>query len=158
MEAIDDHLTDPTWFAANDPLHPLWKRLRAADPVHWTEGRLPFGFWSLTKYEDMLAVLRDAITFSSERGEGNVLPTSAEINLIDRRAAGFGEMVVSTDPPRHGPMRRALTRVFVRSAIKRFESRGRELAGRLSMRWRPWGSAISSMISRSRCRCALSAR
>jgi len=130
MNSIDHQLTDPAWFAANDP-HSIWSRLRAEDPVHWTEGKLPFGFWSLTKYEDMLTVLRDAVTFSSERGEGSVLPTSSEINTIDRQTAGFGEMLVSTDPPEHGPRRRSFTKVFLRSSIKRFERQGRLLAGEI---------------------------
>lgn len=126
MLPIDDHLTDPAWFAANDP-YPLWKELRAADPVHWTVGRLPFGFWSVTKYEDILAVLRDPITYSSER-EGNVLPSSSEFNQIERGASGFDQMVVSVDPPRHVPLRKAFTKTFLRSSIGRFETRGRELA------------------------------
>jgi cholest-4-en-3-one 26-monooxygenase len=126
-DSVDHQLTDPAWFATNDP-HTIWRGLRMEDPVHWTKGKLPFGFWSLTRYEDMLTVLRDPVTFSSERGEGNVLPTSSEINTIDRQTAGFGEMLVSTDPPRHGPVRRAFTKVFLRSSIKRFERQGRLLA------------------------------
>lgn len=124
---IDHQLTDPAWFASGDP-HPLWRRLRAEDPVHWTRGKLPFGFWSLTRYEDMRAVLRDPTTFSSERGEGSVLPTSSEVLGLDRETAGFGEMMVSTDPPRHAPVRRAFSRVFLRNSIQRFEKQGRLLA------------------------------
>src|SRR5262245_54345908 len=106
MSDIDHYLTDPAWFAANDP-HPVWRRLRAEDPVHWTEGKLPFGFWSLTRHEDIRGVFRDTETFSSEQGEGSNLPTSTEISEIDRETAGFGVMMVSTDPPRHAPVRRA---------------------------------------------------
>jgi cytochrome P450 len=42
----------------------LWKRLRAAAPVHWTEGNLSTGFWLLTRYADVLAVYTDPVTAS----------------------------------------------------------------------------------------------
>ncbi len=32
-------LTDPECFATQDP-HPVFKRLRAEDPIHWTTGRI----------------------------------------------------------------------------------------------------------------------
>jgi len=136
---IDQQLTDPAWFGANDP-HPIWRRLRAEDPVHWTVGKLPFGFWSLTRHEDMREVLRDPATFSSELGEGSVLPTSREIVALDRETAGFGEMMVSTDPPRHAPVRRAFSRVFLRNSIQRFEKQGRLLAREILDEVAPLGS------------------
>ncbi|MBV8454416.1 MAG: cytochrome P450, partial [Deltaproteobacteria bacterium] len=47
LNEIDRALTDPGFFIDNDP-HPLWKQLRAEDPVHWTEG-LVGPFWSITR-------------------------------------------------------------------------------------------------------------
>ena len=44
---------DPEFVA--DP-YPTYHRLRAEDPVH----RSPLGFWVLTRYEDVVGVLRDA--------------------------------------------------------------------------------------------------
>jgi cytochrome P450 len=139
LNSIDHSLTDPVWFSTNDP-HAIWRRLRAEDPVHWTEGKLPFGFWSLTKHEDIRRVLRDPHTFSSERGEGSNLPTSSEIVTIDRETAGFGVMMVSTDPPRHAPVRRAFARTFLRNAIQRFESQGRLLAREILDEVEPLGA------------------
>jgi hypothetical protein len=37
MEISDVDLTDPEFFAHHDP-HPVFKRMRAEDPVHWTRG------------------------------------------------------------------------------------------------------------------------
>ena len=37
-----------------DP-YPTYHRLRAEDPVH----KSPLGFWVLTRYDDVIAVLRD---------------------------------------------------------------------------------------------------
>ncbi len=73
MDTFGDQLTDPAFFAIADP-HPLWKRMRAEDPVHWATGNLNKGFWSITKYEDALSVLRDPIKFSSE-ALGMSMPT-----------------------------------------------------------------------------------
>ncbi|PYO56942.1 MAG: hypothetical protein DMD83_11795, partial [Candidatus Rokuibacteriota bacterium] len=43
---------DPEFVA--DP-YPTYHRLRAEDPVHHS----PLGFWVLTRYEDVVAALRD---------------------------------------------------------------------------------------------------
>jgi cytochrome P450 len=61
---MDFDLTDPECFARRD-FHPVFKRLRKEDPIHWTQGRLKRGFWSITRYEDALTVYRDPLTFSS---------------------------------------------------------------------------------------------
>src|SRR5438067_376617 len=53
MSAISFNPMDPEFVA--DP-YPTYHRLRAEDPVHHS----PLGFWMLTRYEDVVAVLRDA--------------------------------------------------------------------------------------------------
>jgi len=59
------NLANQLFFAHGDP-HAVWKRLRAEDPVHWTDGGLSRGFWSVTKLEDVQAVYRDGATFKSD--------------------------------------------------------------------------------------------
>ena len=115
MDTIGDKLTDPAFFATHDP-HPLWKRMRAEDPVHWAIGNLRKGFWSITKYEDALTVLRDPVTFSSE-ALGMSMPTR-ELEDIERADLGCGAMIIAMDPPRHNPMRRALSGNFLRSHVR----------------------------------------
>ncbi|MGE3421356.1 MAG: hypothetical protein AB7N24_04815 [Dehalococcoidia bacterium] len=49
--------------------HELLKLLRTEDPVHWNEGtERNNGFWSITRYEDILFVSRHPEIFSSARG------------------------------------------------------------------------------------------
>src|SRR5579864_9542390 len=48
MQEFGDKLTDPAFFAAEDA-HPLWKRMRAEDPVHRATGNLRRGFWSIDR-------------------------------------------------------------------------------------------------------------
>ena len=52
VSAVHFHPMDPEFVA--DP-YPTYHRLRAEDPVHHS----PLGFWVLTRYEDVVAVLRD---------------------------------------------------------------------------------------------------
>jgi cytochrome P450 len=52
MGAMQFNPMDPEFLA--DP-YPMYHRLRTEDPVHHS----PLGFWVLTRYEDVVAVLRD---------------------------------------------------------------------------------------------------
>jgi len=125
MDDLDHQLTDPGFFATGDS-HALLRRLRAEDPVHWTEGALSRGFWSVTKYADVLAVAIDPRTFSSQRG-GIVLPSSPEMEQITPQAMGCGESMIMTDPARHIVMRKAFNRMFLPRAVAVHEASGRAL-------------------------------
>src|SRR5437762_2102398 len=49
--------------------HDVWRRLRAEAPVFWNPANAELtGFWSITKYADVIAVSRDTETFISSRG------------------------------------------------------------------------------------------
>ena len=54
MSGINFNPMDPEF--VEDP-YPTYHRLRTQDPVHQS----PLGFWVLTRYEDVAAVLRDPI-------------------------------------------------------------------------------------------------
>ncbi|WP_089722150.1 hypothetical protein [Candidatus Entotheonella palauensis] len=51
---LDDFLDSPEFYA--DP-YPVYHRLRAEDPVHWSD---IMGSWILTRYDDVLASMRDS--------------------------------------------------------------------------------------------------
>src|SRR5262245_54203163 len=53
VSAVHFHPMAPEFVA--DP-YPTYHRLRTEDPVH----QHPLGFWVLTRYEDVVSVLRDA--------------------------------------------------------------------------------------------------
>jgi cytochrome P450 len=136
MDTTGDKLTDPAFFASHDP-HPLWKRMRAEDPVHWATGNLSQGFWSITKYEDALRVLRDPIIFSSE-ALGMSMPTR-ELEGFDRGEMGCGALIIAMDPPRHNPMRRALSKNFLRSQMGQWEEHCHRVVKELIDRVAPLG-------------------
>ncbi len=65
LDQID--LRDPYFHGNADP-HLLWHMMRREKPVYWQSTNNGLGFWSVTKMVDAEWVLRDATTFTSERG------------------------------------------------------------------------------------------
>ena len=120
LPVIDRALTDPSFFVTNDP-HPLWRQLRREDPVHWTQG-LVRPFWSITRFEDMVAVFGQPNLFTSTRGL--IVPSSPEMEQVTPEMMGSGEMMIMTDPPLHVAMRRAFNRLFLPRPVGRYESPG----------------------------------
>ena len=53
LDAID--VSEATLYQ-QDIWRPHFARLRAEDPVHWSENALFGGFWSVTRFEDITAV------------------------------------------------------------------------------------------------------
>lgn len=96
-------LVEPARFARYGYPHALWARLRAEAPVaHFApEGYRPF--WAITKHADVVAIASQPLRFSSAHGiilgPADAVPAPSE-------------MVVTLDPPRHGPMRRVASRRF----------------------------------------------
>lgn len=117
---IDQALTDPSFFVDHDP-HPLWQELRKEDPLHWTDGLIA-PFWSVTRYEDIVTVFSEPKLFTSTRGL--VLPSSPEMESLTPEMTGAGQMMIQTDPPLHGLMRRAFNRLFLPRAVGRFANPG----------------------------------
>ncbi|MEV0383886.1 cytochrome P450 [Nonomuraea sp. NPDC050643] len=98
--AIDElDLLDPRLHATHD-LTPVWRRLRAHDPV-----RRHDRFWSVTRHADVLRVVRDPGTYTSL--QGNMLRT-----LLRGHDPGAGRMIVVTDGRKHADLRRLLTPGF----------------------------------------------
>jgi len=121
---MDIPLLDPAYVA--DP-RPFWRRLRDEAPVMKSES---FGFWVVSRYEDVLAVARNHQDFSSAIGPGGGL--SSDANESSDAGAGVGFLpMIQNDPPDHGRLRGILSRVFSPRRIAAMEPRIRELAGRL---------------------------
>ena len=95
LHALDP--SDPILYAT-DSWRPIFQRLRTEDPVHYHE-RSPFGpYWSVTKFNDLLAVDQNHADFSSE-------PT---IVIGDPEADFVIENFISMDRPRHDVQRGAV--------------------------------------------------
>src|SRR5215831_8723971 len=80
---------DPFTPAAIEDPYPQYARLRATDPVHWSD---KLRSWVLCRYDDVAAAFRDDLRLSSERS-----PSGVPIRTV------------ASDPPAHGPVRAMLT-------------------------------------------------
>ena len=85
-----------------DTIWPYFERLRKEDPVHFT-AESEFGpYWSITKYNDIMAVDTNHQVFSSE-------------SLAASPSAAAGRtplpMFIAMDPPKHDVQRKAVTPV-----------------------------------------------
>jgi cytochrome P450 len=79
--------------------HELFRHLREHEPLHWNDEPNGPGFWSLTRYADLMKAIEDPVTFVN--GEGTQIPS--------RRVEGHTPTVHNTDPPRHTQLRKVAT-------------------------------------------------
>jgi len=104
-------VSDPRLYE-QDAWRPYFERLRQEDPVHYLADS-PFGpFWSVTRFEDIVAVDSNHGVFSSEPfiilgDRGDDLPT---------------ENFISMDPPKHDVQRRAVQPVVAPQNLAQMES------------------------------------
>jgi cytochrome P450 len=121
LEQIDLAALD--LYVDGDP-HAAWKLLRAKAPVHWNQHR-GRGFWSISRYNDALAIYRNTADFSSENGIVAIL-TDRQDELAN--SLGFRKMLIFNDPPRHTRMRQLVNRRFTPRALAPLEAQVRSIA------------------------------
>jgi len=95
-----------------------YRRLRDADPVHWSD--LLCG-WVLTRYDDVTRILRDH-TVSSELERAK---PSAVVDLLLARQAGRpreGVTLVLRDDPDHARLRKLMAAPFKPGAVERLRA------------------------------------
>lgn len=108
-------ISDPR-LLEQDAWRPFFARLRREDPVHY-QADSPFGpFWSITRFDDIVAVDSDHQTFSSE-------PT---IFIGDQIEDSKLQSFISMDPPGHDVQRRAVQPVVAPSNLAAMETLIRE--------------------------------
>ena len=135
-------------FASADPEtvrcpYPAYAHLRQDHPVQWLEGLQAY---AVTRYEDVLDVLRRPEEFSSARQSGPGAATnlarrvkddpsfSEEVrNLASRRfgIAASSPVLVNADPPIHTRQRRLLNRAFSPRRVAVLQPSIQELTDRL---------------------------
>ncbi|MBM3668991.1 MAG: cytochrome P450 [Actinobacteria bacterium] len=120
MTAVD--ITDPSTYARGIP-HDVFRRMRDNEPVASLtyEGR---PFWSVTRYEDLVTVTRDAATYSSARGMSNIWDLTPE-QMEARRS------LIDTDPPEHVRLRKLGMPAFTGRRVRDYEGTARSITGTL---------------------------
>ena len=100
--------------------HEVFKDLRAHHPVPWTEEPEGRGFWSVTKYDDVLYVSRHSEIFSSRFG--------IRMEDMDEEETEARRTLMEMDSPEHTRLRRIVARPFTPRQVADYEDAIRDLA------------------------------
>ena len=107
-------LANPDVFANGAPWS-LFEELRKNHPVHWSEEEKPnSGFFSVTRFHDIVKVLRDPDTFTSER--------FTNLEEVDAEQEDARRSLLETDGSRHRALRRLLQGQFTPQAVAKYET------------------------------------
>ncbi len=121
--SIDQLLVSPA--ILSDP-YPIYHQLRAEDPVHWSD---VWGCWVLTRYADVIAVLRDYRRFTNVGRIASFLDqlpanVRAQIRpLYDNFTVGMP----NTDPPEHTRVRGLVNSAFTARVVDGMRPRVQEI-------------------------------
>src|SRR5690349_14560859 len=101
-----------------DP-YPVYRRLRDEAPLYRTD---EVGFWAVSRFADVSAVLQDHETYSSAKGD--------ILELIQADMEVPSGVLIFEDPPVHPLHRRLLSRIFTPKRIVAIEPKIREFCAR----------------------------
>lgn len=126
MTGLSDDLMAPE--VIDDP-HSYYRQLREVDPIHWNQ---KWGGWIITRYRDVVQVLRDAKRFSSDRMGYLARELSAEqreqyapiFNVLSR-------WMVFSDPPFHTRLRLLLNPLFTPTSVEQYRPMVRNIVQKL---------------------------
>ena len=117
IEAID--VANPKLFH-HDVIGPYFERLRREDPVHYYDSKVYGPYWSITRYNDIMAIDTNHKQFSSEGG----------ITIF-----GDGRemlpMFIAMDPPKHDVQRKTVTPMVSPANLKNLEPLIRQRAAKI---------------------------
>lgn len=94
--------------------YPYYAYLRRHAPAYQIEG---IGWWAITRYDDVLSILRNPETFSSAI---MMVAVMGEFNFAP-------EAIIGMDPPAHTRLRKLVNRAFTPRLVASLESRIREI-------------------------------
>ncbi len=112
-------ITDPDIYIKGVP-HTTFKRLRDEAPVSWTPEKDGRGFWSITRYDDIIAVSQNSKVFSVSKG--------IRLEDMDEEETQARLTMMELDPPEHTNYRRLVNPPFSRAAVQAYEGVLREMA------------------------------
>jgi cytochrome P450 len=121
MRLGDINLLDVNLFAESRE-YAVFQRLRAEAPVYFHSEPDGPGFHVVTRYDDVIGVVRNPLLYASGMGT----------QIVNRRAEGYGASSVhNSDPPYHTYLRNLVLPSFAPSALRRIEPKVRDTVNRL---------------------------
>jgi cytochrome P450 len=121
-EVVQSHRADP---------YPVYRHYRETAPMH----RADPGMWTLTRYNDIIAVLRDdrfsvdprkATALAELREEAMQAAPEGSFDFMENAA---GRVLLFTDPPDHTRLRNLVNKAFTPRTVSRLRSHITELVG-----------------------------
>lgn len=119
-EVVESHRADP---------YPVYRHYRETAPMH----RADPGLWTLTRYDDILAVLRDD-RFSVDPRKATALAELREETIeasgddsFDFMGNAAGRVLLFTDPPDHTRLRVLVNKAFTPRTVERLRAHITEL-------------------------------
>ena len=113
IDAVD--VSDPSLYEMGS-WRPIFARLRSEAPVHYCADS-PFGpYWSITRFEDIMAVDSNHQSFSSIGG----------VSIGDRKPDFEAPNFISMDPPKHDAQRMSVTPAVAPMQLQKMEPLIRE--------------------------------
>jgi cytochrome P450 len=114
------NVADPELFRS-DTMWPYFERLRKEEPVHYQAHHEHGPYWSVTKFNDIMAVDTNHAAFSSEPG----------ITIFDPKDDFRLPMFIAMDPPKHDVQRKTVTPAVSPTNLAYLEPIIRERAGKI---------------------------
>jgi cytochrome P450 len=122
IEQLD--VANPKLFQ-RDLIAPYFERLRTEDPVHVVTSKVYGRYWSVTKYNDIMAIDTNHKQFSSDSSLGGITIFG---DGTDRAPL---PMFIAMDPPKHDVQRKAVTPMVSPASLKYLEPLIRERAAKI---------------------------
>jgi cytochrome P450 len=105
----------------DNTLWPFFERIRKEDPVHWTASSAQGPYWSITRFQDIMAVETNHQVFSSAQG----------ITIEDEDNEHPLPMFIAMDPPKHDAQRKVVSPIVSPHNLANLEPIIRERAGKI---------------------------
>jgi cytochrome P450 len=108
----------------------LYAKIRSQDPVHWDEIE---GFWTLTRYDDVVSTLRDKQRFSKARGLKSALNRlpDEEREVAKPVFDVYSRQMLFADPPYHTQLRGLVNKAFTPRIVARMEPHIQEVVDKM---------------------------
>ena len=110
-----------TWVAGTP--YSTFQRMRDEDPVAWVDEVDGSGFWSVTRYDDVVDLNHRWNDFTSHLG--------IRLEEMDAEETEARRTLMELDPPDHTRLRRLVNRGFTRMTVESYEEPIRELTARI---------------------------
>ena len=113
----------------NNTFWPFFERLRKEDPVHYTPASEFGAYWSVTKFEDIIAIETNHQVFSSEK---NISIGDNDNQNPENPQDQFElPMFIAMDPPKHDEQRKTIAPIVSSESLRNMQPLIRERAGKI---------------------------